>query len=139
MRQRECFRCGARGEIWLHIETLPAVKRFIVSRFPWAKDGHTVIRYTFHYGDQKTGKAWGNTLTGYLSGSTGPRHRVPIVIFNKLARDGEALMDHCVVRIEYANKQNGGVLYQHPTFHRTEAEYLQLVVDALAKQVPVTL
>lgn len=29
---------------------------------------------------------------------------------------GEALLDHCIVRIDYSNIKRGGVIYIHPRF-----------------------
>lgn len=69
-------------------------------------------RIRIEYGDQKTGKSWGDILTGYVSRSSG-RMRVPILVPNSRSRGGPAILDHCIVRISYANKTMGGVLYQH--------------------------
>ena len=68
------------------------------------------VRYRIYYGDVKTGKAWGDISTCYIGRSTGSI-KIPLAIHNKRSMGGEALLDHCIVKIEYANKKNGGVLF----------------------------
>ena len=70
-------------------------------------------------GDVKTGKAWGDVETGYIGKSTG-EIKIPLVVYNTRSFGGGALLDHCIVKIEYANKRNarnGEVTkYEHSNF-----------------------
>jgi hypothetical protein len=81
----------------------------------------SVPRLRLYYGDQRTGKDWGEVCdtTGYIGRSTG-EVKIPILLHNRLSIGGTGILDHCIVKIEYANKKDGGVLYQHPTYHKTE-------------------
>ena len=72
-------------------------------------------RLKFYYGDNKTGTLWGEEI-GYVGRST-ESIKIPLVIFNSRSLGGPALLDHCIVKIEYANRKQGGVLYQHPNLH----------------------
>ncbi len=69
-------------------------------------------RIRIHLGDAATGQAWGDTEVGIIGRSTG-RIRVPLVIPNVRSTGGPALLDHCIVLIEYAK---GGVIWKHPGF-----------------------
>jgi hypothetical protein len=76
--------------------------------------------FRFHLGDATTGRAWGDVDEGYVGRSMGPI-KIPLVIANRRSLGGPGLLDHCVVRIEFANKKDGGVVYQHPTYTPTVA------------------
>lgn len=66
-------------------------------------------------GDPATGRAWGDRPEeGYLDTSLGPI-RVPILIARSNSDGGGSLLDHCVIRVEFANKRDGGVLWESPT------------------------
>lgn len=71
---------------------------------------NTRERFVFHYGDVKTGRAWGDSETGYIGRSTG-EHKIPLLIKNSRSAGGGAILDHCIVKIEVANKKFGGILY----------------------------
>ena len=70
-------------------------------------------RLCIHYGDVVTGKAWGDIETGRI-GRSGGSIKIPLVIHNRRAMGGGALLDHCIVKIETA----AGKLpvYVHPTY-----------------------
>lgn len=72
-------------------------------------------RFRFYLGDSATGRAWGDVEEGYLGRSMGPV-KIPIVLANRRSMGGVGLLDHCVVRIEVANKKDGGVVWQHPMY-----------------------
>jgi hypothetical protein len=76
------------------------------------------FRVRFHWGDTKTGKDWGDTydVCGTIGRSTGTI-KIPLLINNARSMGGGALLDDCIVKITYANKKEGGVLYQHPKYH----------------------
>lgn len=63
------------------------------------------------------GRQWGNNADqqGYISRSTGPL-KVPICVYNRRCLGGASILTHCIVKIEYANKRRGGVLYKHPKY-----------------------
>lgn len=65
-----------------------------------------VTRFKFHYGDPKTGKAWGDVETGYVGRSTGSI-KIPLLIAKANSIGGGRLLDHCIIKIEYANKRRG--------------------------------
>lgn len=77
-------------------------------------------RFQFHLGDSVTGRAWGDVDVGRLGRSMGPI-KIPIVLSNRRSIAGPGLLDHCVVKIEYANKTDGGIVWQHPAYHPNEA------------------
>jgi hypothetical protein len=72
-------------------------------------------RYRFHIGDAMTGLAWGDVDVGRIGRSIGPV-KIPIVLANRRCVSGAGLLDHCVVKIEFANKSHGGVVWKHPTY-----------------------
>lgn len=75
-------------------------------------------RIRLYYGDVKTGQDWGDIydVTGTIGRSMGPC-KAPILIHNITSFGGGAILDHCIVRIRFANRKNGGDLYRHPKFH----------------------
>ncbi len=80
------------------------------------------IRLRVDYGDIKTGKSWNEIhgVCGYVGRSTG-KFKIPILMYNKISWGGSTILDHCVVKIAFANKQLGGVLYCHPTYFKIES------------------
>ena len=87
----------------------------VLDRFMHDRD----TRLRFCFGDADSGKDWEKELdiTGYIGRSTGDI-KIPILISNKRSSGGGAILDHCIVKIEYANKKKGGVLYQHSTYFK---------------------
>lgn len=75
-------------------------------------------RIRVHYGDTTTGRDWMDVydVTGCVSRSTGPI-KVPILLHNRRSLGGTPMLDHCIVRIRYANRREGGDLYRHPKYH----------------------
>lgn len=67
-------------------------------------------RLRIHFGEPKTGKAWGDIEIGHVGRSTGT-FKIPLMIHNARSMGGGALLDHCVVKIEHANKRDGGIIY----------------------------
>ncbi len=83
------------------------------------------IRIRLYYGDQSTGLAWGDTETGYIGrpmGAGEKPQRVPLVLPTRASSGGGAILTHCVVKIECANKRHGGVIWKHPAYHE-DAEH----------------
>ncbi|MCK5563674.1 MAG: hypothetical protein KAJ07_00370 [Planctomycetes bacterium] len=76
-------------------------------------------RARFHWGDTKTGKDWGDVwgVRGTIGRSTG-RIKIPLLIHNSRSLGGGGMLDHCIVKITYANKKDGGTIYQHPKYHQ---------------------
>ena len=74
------------------------------------------LRVRFHWGDMKTGKDWGD-VSGTISTSTGPI-KVPILINNQRSMGGGAILTSSIVKIRYANKRDGGIIWEHPKYHR---------------------
>ncbi len=72
----------------------------------------TTTRISVTYCDAKTGKPWDDRPDcGRVSRSMGPI-KIPILLHNRRSLGGAGLLEHCILRIEYANKRKGGVLYQ---------------------------
>jgi len=80
---------------------------------------HTKKRLRLYYGDPNTGRDWGEThdIEGYIGRSTG-QYKVPLLIANRRSMGGGAILTANIVKIEYANKKDGGVLLRHPNYHR---------------------
>ena len=75
-------------------------------------------RIRLYYGDTDSGKDWNECydVTGRSSRSMGPC-KVPILVYNCRSMGGGAMLDHCIVRIRHAYKNDGGDLYRHPHYH----------------------
>ncbi len=103
----------ATDETTYHAETPPKMRALLerIRREGW--------RVRFHWGDTETGRDWMDCyhVTGTLGRSMGPQ-KVPILIHNRRSLGGPALLDHCIVKIRFSNKQDGGTLYVHPAYHR---------------------
>jgi len=67
------------------------------------------------YGDTATGKPWGDQhgegWCGYIGRTCGPQMKSPLLLVNRKSIGGDLIHTGCIVRIEHANKKNGGVLY----------------------------
>lgn len=70
------------------------------------------FRFKITYGYPETGEAWGDVETGYIGRSTGSI-KVPLIIHSNRSLGGPALLDHCILKIEYANKRQGGIIYKN--------------------------
>ena len=77
------------------------------------------FRIKLAYGDRLTGEDWGEThdIVGYVGRSTG-RMKVPLLVYNKRSTGGGAILTANIVKIEHANKIYGGVMWEHPNYHR---------------------
>lgn len=75
------------------------------------------LRLRLHYGDQETGRDWGDVydVTGTIGLSSG-KTRIPIIISNVRSMGGSAILDRCIVRIRHANRKDGGDLWRHPRY-----------------------
>ena len=87
-----------------HAETSPELVNVLENARKW----RTRVRLIL--GDPKTGEKWGDVETGYI-GRSGGRIKVPLVICNANSLGGGALLDHCIVAVEHANKKNGGIIW----------------------------
>lgn len=87
----------------------------VLDRFMHDRD----TRLRFCFGDADSGKDWEEEMdiVGYVGKSTGDI-KIPILLYSKRSHGGGAILDHCIVKIEYANKKKGGVLYQYPLYHK---------------------
>lgn len=66
-------------------------------------------RVRLYWGDPVTGRAWGDVESGRV-GRTGGMIKSPILVYNRRSYGGE-IISKSIVKVEYANKKNGGVLY----------------------------
>jgi hypothetical protein len=71
----------------------------VVSILDRALNNHRNTRLRIHYGDPKTGKAWGDVETGYIGRSTGSI-KIPLLIKTTRSLGGGGLLDHCIIKIE---------------------------------------
>ncbi|HRZ18703.1 MAG TPA: hypothetical protein P5136_01485 [Methanofastidiosum sp.] len=108
-----------KSDIYFHPETLVAVATIIASQL--LERNLRNERFRFHYGNQKTGEAWGDIETGYIGRSTGPI-KIPLVIYNARSHGGPALLDNCIVKIERSKGKE--IVWEHPDYHRTPEELL---------------
>ena len=92
-------------------DTPPAV----IAHLEQCRRAYRQYRLRCYYGNGKTGKAWGDIPTGYVGRSAGSV-KIPLHIANRRSSGGPGIADHCIVRLEYANRKQGGLLWQHPTF-----------------------
>lgn len=74
-------------------------------------------RIRLYYGDVKTGKCWNEeyNIMGYIGRSTG-NQKIPLLINNQRSLGGPGILDHCIVRIDIAQK-GYKPLYIHPNFN----------------------
>lgn len=77
------------------------------------------FRIRIYYGDQMTGVDWEETcdIEGYVKRSTG-KIKLPILVYSTINSGGSEIPTAHIVKIEYANKKYGGVLWEHPNYHR---------------------
>lgn len=82
---------------------------------------HRGQRSRIHYGDAQTGKAWGDVETGYVGRSGGWRP-CPLLVHNARSMGGEAILTHCIVKIEASRKVNGvyAPYYTHPLYQEAD-------------------
>ena len=95
----------------------------IVSLLHTARENNT--RLKVYYGDTKTGRYWGDVEVGYIGRSTGSI-KIPLSIYNARSMGGGALLDDCIVQIDYANKKQGGTLYQLYKQHERHNTKIQM-------------
>jgi hypothetical protein len=74
------------------------------------RNSNTRIR--IHFGDPTTGKLWGDTEIGYVRNSIGPEVKVPIIVHNTTSIGGSVINTDNIVRIEFANKKDGDVIFE---------------------------
>lgn len=68
-------------------------------------------RLRLEYGDNKTGKAWGDSYTGTIGRSMGPI-KVPLLIKTVRSMGGQAILTANIVRIT----KGGTEIYRHPKY-----------------------
>ncbi len=80
---------------------------------------HNNTRVRFYFGDMKTGEDWGeiNDIFGTI-GRSGGSIKIPLLIHNARSSGGGGLLTDSIVMIRHANKQDGGVIWKHPTYYR---------------------
>lgn len=78
-------------------------------------------RVRLYFGDSSTGRDWEEqySVFGRIGRSTGSI-KIPLLISSSRSTGGEGLLDSHIIKIEYANKKDGGVIWQHPSYHRSE-------------------
>lgn len=75
----------------------------------WIRDNG--IRVKIQYGNTQTGENWGDMASGYIGRSNG-RIKVPLFVYNRRSLGGDVVLDSHILKIEYANKKQGGTIYQ---------------------------
>jgi len=80
---------------------------------------HRRTRLRLYLGDPTTGRDWDEQydVEGAI-GRTGGRLHTPILLANARSIGGGEILTQNIVKIRYANKKQGGVLYQHPNYHK---------------------
>ena len=92
-------------------------------------------RVRVYLGDRKTGRDWeeSSDVFGIIGRSTG-RIKIPILVNNVRSLGGGALLDDCIVKLEYANRKDGGVIWQHPKYHRGDYPVTRVGVPVRTKK-----
>ena len=94
------------GGVFYHAQTDPGLVA-VLERARLAR-----LRIRVILGNPATGESWAGTPEeGYLNTSMGPI-KVPLLLARSNSDAGGPLLDHCVVRVEYANKREGGILWE---------------------------
>ena len=88
----------------------------VINLLEKARLNHTRIRFCL--GDTITGLDWGETydVCGRLGRSTGS-YRIPLLLKRVSSIGGGGLLDHCIIRIEFKDKNVYKEVYRHPTYH----------------------
>ncbi len=90
-----------------HLQTSDELVRIL----ELCRDGRT--RVEFEYGDDLTGKLWGDIERGTIGRSTG-KLQIPLVIKTKRSTAGGALLDHCIVKL--TDVKTKAILWIHPLY-----------------------
>ncbi len=69
------------------------------------------VRLKIHYGNPATKENWNFYEVGYIGRSTGS-DKIPLIVHNKRSLGGGAIMCSSIVKIEFANQDRGGTLYE---------------------------
>jgi len=69
------------------------------------------VRLKIHYGNPATKENWNFYEVGYIGRSTGS-DKIPLIVHNKRSLGGGAIMCSSIVKIEFANQDRGGILYE---------------------------
>lgn len=72
-----------------------------------------IIRVRILYGDKELGNIWKHTETGYIHKTAGASPQPVIINSNGKFALAKELYQGCIMQIEYANKKDGGVLYEY--------------------------
>lgn len=84
----------------------------LVSALELCRAGRT--RVEIRLGDDITGRDWmDDRICGLIGRSTG-QLKVPIILKTKRSTGGEAVLDHCIVKL--IDMSNGAVLWCHPLY-----------------------
>lgn len=91
--------------MWFHEDSHPRVRELLW----WLYDHRHRVR--IYYGDQfPPFRDWGDRpMRGLIGRSMGPQ-RIPLLIPNIRSHGGEAILDHCIIRIE-PSPSNGGAYF----------------------------
>jgi hypothetical protein len=89
----------------------------LVAALERIRENRTRVR--IYYGDSKTGRDWEESYDVFGTiGRSGGRLKIPLTINNSRSIGGVSLLDDAIVKIEYANTKQGGVIWQHPKYYR---------------------
>ena len=79
------------------------------------------VRIKVNYGDPTTGQDWleEHDIRGYVGRSTG-QIQMPLLVYNKRARGGGALLDDQILKVRETN--GGYVLWEHPNYKQPTFE-----------------
>jgi len=94
----------------------------LVATLERLRNNRTRIRV--YYGDRETGRDWEEQygVLGTIGRSTGSI-KIPLMIATSRSMGGGALLDNCIVKVEYANRRQGGVIWQHVKYYRENTEH----------------
>ncbi len=118
---------GGPQDIWVPRTTHDRVCAFLrrqMSNQIHGVGGYKCYRFRLHYGDPETGKASGASVVGYIRRRlAGYKKPVAVVLHHLGNPRGHEILANRIVKIEYANKKEGGVHWQHELYHEDPAEF----------------
>lgn len=78
------------------------------------------IRVKIDFGDTKTGEPFNQAFEsfGYIKAKADGDFMYPILVNDRKSMEGEPLRDDSIIKIEGSNSAEGGLIYQHPNYHK---------------------
>ncbi|HEX3072561.1 MAG TPA: hypothetical protein VHP30_03005 [Ignavibacteriales bacterium] len=81
---------------------------------------HLDIRVKIDFGNANTGEFsnQADNAFGYIKAKADGDTMYPLLVNDRKSMEGEPLRDDEIIRIEGSNSAEGGVIYEHPNYHK---------------------